>query len=114
MTSVGIDITPVARMEAALLQQQFMDNTFSVHEQEYCRSYANAAVHFAGTFAAKEAVRKATGIYSAFNEVEIRRTGEGKPTVWMDGTEDPTLSISISHTDTLAVAVAVAEKPNHE
>lgn len=114
MAGIGIDLTPVARMEATLSHQQFMDNTFSMHEQEYCRSYADAAVHFAGTFAAKEAVRKATGIYSAFNEIEIRRTGEGKPIVWMDGAEDTSISISISHTDTLAVAVAVIEKSTHE
>ncbi len=108
MAGVGIDLVEVARMEQALGQQQFMDNTFSKLEQEYCNSYTNKAVHFAGTFAAKEAVRKATGDFSLFKDIEIRRNESGKPEVWFGGTKSDLVSISISHTDTLATAVAVA------
>jgi len=109
MKGIGIDLTPVARMEAALGQAQFMDNTFSAHEQEYCNSYKDAAVHFAGTFAAKEAVRKATGLFPKLNEIEIRRTAEGKPEVWIEGVRDESLLISITHTATDACAVALAQ-----
>ena len=109
MKGIGIDLTPVARMEAALGQAQFMDNTFSALEQEYCRSYKDAAIHFAGTFAAKEAVRKATGLYPKLNEVEIRRTAEGKPEVWVHGVRDMSLVISITHTTTDACAIALAQ-----
>ncbi|MEI6863766.1 MAG: 4'-phosphopantetheinyl transferase superfamily protein [Candidatus Adlerbacteria bacterium] len=109
MKGIGIDMAPVARMEAALVQQQFMDNTFSKLEQEYCNSYKNAAVHFAGTFAAKEAVRKATGNYPILKNVEIRRTQDGKPEVWIGGKLEASLLLSITHTETDACAVALAQ-----
>ncbi len=102
-------MTPVARMEAALTNTQFMANTFTDIEQTYCNSYKDAAVHFAGTFAAKEAVRKATSLYPKLNEVEIRRTAEGKPEVWIQGALESSLLISITHTATDACAIAIAQ-----
>lgn len=108
ISGVGIDLTPVARMEAALGNAQFMNNTFTKIEQEYCTAYQDAATHFAGTFAAKEAVRKATGLTSAFTDIEIRRAASGKPEVWLSGTRKDSIEISISHTNELATAIAVA------
>src|ERR1700748_3880596 len=111
ISGIGTDLVEVLRMQKILAEErgQFMDNTFSALEQEYCSSYADAAVHFAGTFAAKEAVRKANGMYLKFNEIEIRRTSEGKPEVWIQGRRDEKVLVSISHTETLASAVAIAQ-----
>jgi holo-[acyl-carrier protein] synthase len=109
MKGIGIDLTPVSQMEAALGHGQFMDNTFSSIEQTYCNSYKDPAVHFAGTFAAKEAVRKANGLYLKMNEVEIRRTHEGKPEVWIQGSRDESILVSITHTERDACAIALAQ-----
>ena len=87
---------------------QFIKKTFSEIEQKYCYSYKDPATHFAGTFAAKEAVRKTSKkFWVDFDTLEIRRTAEGKPEVWIGGKKIRTLSISITHTRTTAVAVAL-------
>ena len=109
ITAVGIDIVKVARLQAALDtgKDHFLEETFSPAERSYCTSFANPAVHFAGTFAVKEAVRKATGEFLPMHEVEVLRTKEGRPEVWTKGVRMETLHISISHTDTDAVAIAI-------
>ena len=108
---VGIDMVSVARMRRALEEkrEKFLQNTFSKLEQEYCFLYSDPAPHLAGTFAAKEAVRKASGLTVPFNEIEIRRTKSGKPEVWIGNKQTPTMHISITHTDTDACAIAVSE-----
>ena len=87
---------------------QFMEQTFSSEELTYCQSFKDSAHHFAGTFAAKEAVRKATGkLALSFKEIEIRRNKNGKPELFLRGKRAKNVSVSISHTETLATAVAI-------
>ena len=108
---VGIDLVDVSRMRNILGEQRehFLTKTFSPLEQEYCYSHKDPAPHFAGTFAAKEAVRKATGMTSPFNEIEVRHASSGKPEIWIRGFLAPYIHVSITHTDSSAAAVAVAE-----
>ena len=107
---VGIDLVTIERFRNVLAEdkQRFLKTTFSGVELEYCFSYSDPAPHLAGTFAAKEAVRKATGESGAFSEIEVRRDASGKPEVWLRGAHTPSILISISHTDTTACAVAFA------
>jgi phosphopantetheine--protein transferase-like protein len=108
---IGIDLVHIARMrEAVTNNAQFTANTFTDAECTYCNSYADAASHYAGTFAAKEAVRKATGdISQSFRDVEIIRTPQGKPEVWAGGAPKIGIHISITHTDDIAQAIAIYE-----
>ena len=106
---VGIDSVSIDTMEAALQNDRFIENTFSSLEQEYCNAFKESVTHFAGTFAAKEAVRKAKGLYLKMNEIEVRRNEEGKPEIWIAGQKDTSLLISITHTNEATCAVAIAQ-----
>lgn len=108
---IGVDLVEIVRIEEILAQnnEQFMKNTFTRLEVEYCASYKDSSPHFAGTFAAKEAVRKATGVFGKLSDVEIRHDTSGKPEVWIGGAKDSSLHISISHTSTTACACVVFE-----
>lgn len=108
---VGIDTVEISRMrDAVSIAERFLENTFSEIERVYCNSFTDRATHYAGTFAAKEAVRKATGeLTRMFNEIEIRRNTQGKPEVWTDGTQRTDIHISITHTHEQASAIALYE-----
>lgn len=107
---IGIDMVEIARfrhMESPA-KEQFLQNTFSSIEREYCLSFADPAPHFAGTFAAKEAIKKAYGDDSvALSIFEIRREETGKPIVWVRGERSHRIIISITHTAETACAVAL-------
>lgn len=110
ITGIGIDIVEIDRLRAILTRDsaQFIKNTFTVAELKYCQKHADAAPHFAGMFAAKEAVRKATGnLEKSFSEIEIRHTSKGKPEVWIGSKQITSLHISISHSNHDAIAVAI-------
>jgi holo-[acyl-carrier protein] synthase len=111
MQGIGIDVVEIPRMRRILKEKRgrFLANTFSPVEQKYCKSYKNSAVHFAGTFAAKEAVRKAASLYIPFNELEIRRAKDKKPQMWIRGKKSKNILISITYTKTLAYAVAISK-----
>ena len=111
INGVGIDTVKISRMKDAVAKaDRFIANTFSDTERAYCDSFTDAATHYAGTFAAKEAVRKATGeLTRTFSEVEVRRSENGKPEIWTDGAKRTDLHISITHTATDASAIAIFE-----
>jgi holo-[acyl-carrier protein] synthase len=120
----GVDLIEIARIErgAARHGQRFYRRLFTAQEIAFCDG---RAPRFAGRFAVKEAVAKALGTgIGDFNwtDVEVVCDGRGKPelvlhnkareialakglTIW---------SISLSHTDTLAMAVAVATSGNSD
>lgn len=108
---IGIDTVEISRMRDAVKKaDRFMVNTFSNTERAYCDSFADADTHYAGTFAAKEAVRKATGELSrSFGEIHIIRNKHGKPEVWTDGAKRTNLHVSITHTAMDASAIAIFE-----
>ncbi len=109
MKGIGIDIVEVARMRDARTHASFMERTFTEIERTYCDTFAAADERYAGTFAAKEAVRKATGeLERSFLDVEVRRNDQGKPEIWNDGARRDDIQISISHSAGVAVAVAIA------
>jgi holo-[acyl-carrier protein] synthase len=119
---VGVDIVGVDRV-ARLLEESkgLLDELFSPREQAYCLARRGARdVHLAARFAAKEAVLKAfgTGLASRmrWTDVEILKERSGRPAVELHGevaalaerrglTE---LDVSVSHSEGLAVAHAVA------
>jgi holo-[acyl-carrier protein] synthase len=96
--------------------QPFLDRIYTAAEQDYCRGTAR---HLAGRFAAKEAISKVlgTGIRSIrWRELEILSDPLGKPTVYLHGRAAEAakclglgpISVSITHTGDLAMAVALA------
>lgn len=117
MLSVGVDIIEVARIERSLerLGSRFLDRIFTKQEQAYCGGRAD---RLAARFAVKEAVSKAlgTGIGDVgWKEIEVVHDERGRPELILHDTattlaEEKGLrqwSISMSHTDTHAVGMAV-------
>ena len=107
---IGIDGVEIARFKGLLPahKSRFMLKTFSKKERAYCLSYKDPLPHFAGTFAAKEAVQKATGLFKLEPvSIEILRTKAGKPEVWLSGKRSTSILVSITHEKSLACAVAL-------
>jgi holo-[acyl-carrier protein] synthase len=114
---VGIDIERVDRFsENISSSDRFFSKTFTRRERAYCMSKANPPMHFAGTFAAKEAAVKALRNYSsgrlAITDFEVSHGRNGEPRVRYTGAETKIkaveVTVSVSHTTDNAVATAVA------
>jgi len=121
MLSSGIDLIEIARIERAIDRHgdRFLRRFFTPQEIEFC---AGRASSLAGRFAVKEAVSKALGTgIGDFNwtDIEIVCDGRGRPELFLhnqalelagrQGLSE--WSISISHTDTQAIGLAVAIGP---
>src|SRR5579862_9523608 len=114
---VGIDLIEIDRVRRALDRHgdAFRERCFTDQEREYCDSKPNPAQHYAGRFAAKEAVGKAlgSGVYFTWREIEIR--GRPKPGVHLSGRTAEfakragagQIELSMTHSRELAAAVAV-------
>lgn len=115
---IGNDIIEISRIRANIEQhqQRFLDRIFTPAEQDYCLSRKDAALHFAGRWAAKEAVAKALG--TGFSQgltwldIEVCHNEQGKPYIAPSPTLDalfnaPILHIAISHCREYATAVAI-------
>lgn len=104
---MGIDLVETSRFRGLGYRSHFLQRIFHKKEIEYCLGRADSAVHFAGMFAAKEATSKALGTEKyPFIELEIRHAKNGAPEVWHKKRRLP-VHISITHTKTIAAAVAL-------
>ena len=115
---LGTDIIEIGRIEKVISRygQKFLDRIFTPKEQEYCSKHRMSARHFAGRFAAKEAIAKAlgTGISKDIHwtEIEIVNDEHGKPRVNFSQRissvfDNPQCLLSISHCKEYASAVAI-------
>ena len=114
---VGVDLIEIERIRRALDDhgEGFKSRCFTDAEREYCDSKPNPPQHYAGRFAAKEAVGKAigSGVYFTWKEIEIR--GRPKPGVvltgrtaaWAEKVGAGRIELSMTHSRELAAAVAV-------
>jgi len=115
---IGIDIESVERFRNDVrTSSRLLSTAFSKREREYCLSKADPAVHFSGTFAAKEAVLKALSGLGIGSHVvmgfEVHHDRSGRPYVkyYVKNTRSlrgVEIRIAISHTTDNAVAVAIA------
>ena len=85
---LGNDLVDVSRILLSIDKhgQRFIDRIYTKHEQEYCNSKSKPEIHYAGRFAAKEAIIKAlksSGYKqpTPFCSIEIESGVDGKPTV---------------------------------
>jgi len=121
---IGIDVVEVARLRASVERrgERFLRRVFTPEEVAFCTSRPRRYEHLAARFAAKEAVLKALGTGlsggASLLEVEVVHTAEGRPAVRLHGrTQDLARSLgvgrihlSLTHTEHLAVAQALAER----
>lgn len=115
---VGNDIIAVERIEGAIHRhgQRFLNKIFTASEQDYCLRHTDSGRHFAGRFAAKEAVLKALGTglraEASWLDIEIQNDSYGKPFVNLSQNlnskfESSEFQISISHCKEFATAIAI-------
>lgn len=126
---IGVDITPVARIDRILQTshaQRFLKRVFSPSEIETAFQSPKPSEKLAGMFAAKEAVSKAlgtgfsSGVYP--NRILIEKTPKGAPKVSFSTQlinilrelDAGAVFLSLTHSDSLASAFVVIEKNNHQ
>jgi len=116
---VGVDLIEIERVRRALERygDGFRLRCFTEVERAYCDSKPNPAQHYAGRFAAKEAVGKALGVGVHFTWREIEIVGRPKPGVRLSGRTARAaerlaagrIELSMTHSRVLAAAIAVVE-----
>ncbi len=120
---VGVDVVDVERMRFALERTpRIRERLFTPDEIAYCEKFRFFDRHYAGRWAAKEAVTKALGCgLIQWNGVEVVRKPRQAPTVRITGREiqrfadmvgirEEDLHLSITHSELSAVAVCVVRK----
>ena len=114
----GVDVIEVDRIARAIQRwgTRFVDRVWTEHEQRVCRGrFPELAARFAG----KEAASKALGTGIAgivWTEIEILPDARGKPLLFLHGAARErakllgltVLSISLTHSRTIACAMVVA------
>jgi holo-[acyl-carrier protein] synthase len=111
VTSVGLDLLEIERLERALERRpRLAERLFTDGERAYAASRARPAQHLAARFCAKEAVAKALrlGAWSP-RDVEVVMGEDGAPEIVLHGTlagRGP-VAISLTHERGMAAAVAV-------
>ncbi len=122
VVGIGTDITECLRIAKMidLHGELFINRVYTDLEIEYCRERKAATQHFAGRWAAKEAILKAIGTGwvkgISWRDMEIRNDRSGKPSVrFRGGAKDRVeqlgigrMLISISHCRSHATAYALA------
>ena len=126
MPGIGVDIVDVERMKFALKRTpRIRQRLFTEREISYCEKFRYAERHYAGRWAAKEAVTKALGCgLIQWNGVEVVRRPRQAPTVSIFGkierfantvgVGEEELQISITHSELSAVAVCVVRRAERE
>jgi len=116
MTSIGVDIVEIERIELAIKRggERFLSRIYTETELRNCQ---NRFASLASRFAAKEAVMKVLGtggIGISWCEIEIITGDDGKPSVQLHGqafnkaTELNLKEVSVSLSDSKQYAIAVA------
>jgi len=115
---IGSDIIEIERIKRSISKhgQKFLEKLFTAKEIDYCLQHKLLQRHFAGRFAAKEAIAKAlgTGIgkHLEWQDIEILNNTLGKPEVFLSkkayqAFDHPKLLLSISHCKLYATATAI-------
>jgi holo-[acyl-carrier protein] synthase len=119
---IGTDIIECPRIGKMIEQhgELFLRRVYTEREIRYCQARKHAIEHFAGRWAAKEAILKAIGSgWSrgiAWTDLEVRNGAGGQPQVLVCGGAKEAaqqrgigdILISISHCRTYATAYALA------
>lgn len=122
IVGTGIDIVECARIKQMIERHgiAFLQRVYTDCEISYCQSRRRAVEHFAGRWAAKEAVVKALGTGWSraidYRDIEVQNNTDGVPKIGLRGAareqaqkqQITRVLISISHCEAYAVAHAIA------
>jgi holo-[acyl-carrier protein] synthase len=123
LIGTGVDLIEIERIATSIERYgvRFLRRVYTDQEIAYCSRKRSSAESFAARFAAKEAGAKAlgTGISRGvtWNEFEIGREQGGRPVLELRGRAEllarelgvRTISLSLTHTSSLAMASVVME-----
>jgi holo-[acyl-carrier protein] synthase len=115
---IGNDIIAIERIRKSIdtYGLRLISRLFTTKEQDYCLKYKDPIPHFAGRFAAKEAVVKALGTgfgeHTSWLDIEILNENNGKPLVYFSNALEKKLNgtsvlVSISHCQLYVTAFAI-------
>ena len=118
---LGLDATDIPRIADTIARygDRFLNRIFTEREVAYSMRRRQPAIHFAGRFAAKEAILKALGTgwrgKIAWTDIEISNDAAGAPAVALSGEcariaarlGIERILLSITHTDHYAAASAI-------
>ena len=121
IVGIGTDIIEIERIKMAITRHgmRFLETIFSARERAYCDRFAHSTPHYAGRFAAKEAVLKAlgTGLQDGISwlDIEILSAPSGKPEVHLSSRmrqkhPEAFFLLTISHSRDYATATAILGK----
>lgn len=118
-SKVGVDVEEIGAIN--IENDTFVARNFTAQEQAYCKKAASPQASFAGRWSAKEAVFKSLGVCSKgagapLQDIEILSDENGAPKVTLHGDAlaaakkagVKNVNVSISHSETQAIAVAVS------
>ena len=119
IAGIGNDIIEISRIKSAIERhgEKFLDRLFTEKEKNYCLKFKDSEKHFAGRFAAKEAISKAlgTGFCDSLGwlDIEIINNEKGAPIVTLSKQAQKrfnfsNLLLSISHSENYATAFAIS------
>lgn len=112
----GVDIIEISRIKESIekLGENFLNKIYTKQEIKYCESKGKAKYeHYAGRFAVKEAVFKATSEeikdkYSiSWKDIETTNDENGRPSVeilFLNNNRIENIDVSISHCREYAIA----------
>ncbi|MHB8417099.1 MAG: holo-ACP synthase [Myxococcales bacterium] len=120
IVGLGLDVVEIARLQGILdgpLGGRFASRVFTAAERDFCDGHAARAVHYAGRFAAKEALVKALGAPAgvSWKDMEVASDGpprlslRGRVAAALEGRGGVAVHLSLSHDGGLAVAAVVVE-----
>jgi holo-[acyl-carrier protein] synthase len=122
IVGIGTDIVECLRIGRMIDQygELFLQRVYTEREVRYCQGRKRATEHFAGRWAAKEAILKCLGTGwrkgLCWTDMEIRNAASGQPQVLLcgaakdiaQGLRISNILLSISHCRAYATAYAVA------
>src|SRR4051794_40876160 len=125
---IGADIVECLRIGRMIEQhgELFLTRVYTEREIRYCQSRRHATEHFAGRWAAKEAIFKCLGTGwrqgLCWTEVEVRNDAHGKPQVLVCGAAKDQaqrlrisdILLTLAHCRAYASATAIAVRHTPE
>ncbi len=123
IVGLGTDLIGVARIRAVYTRQgeRFLAKVYTAEEQTYCLAARDPAERLAARWAAKEATMKALGTGWTngidFRQIAVINDPHGPPrlhltgpaAVWAAKIHATQWHLTLSHSDGMAIAVAIAE-----